>query len=192
MGDAQDDRARAAQLPEGDVIRVLLEQHGQIRDLFAEVKRSNGPEKREAFDALRALLAVHETAEELVLRPVTARVAGQQEADARNHEEEEANAVLAMLEELDLNDPEFDIRLTAFQQAVDEHAEAEEHGEFAQILSHCDEEERQGLGRRVKAAEAMAPTHPHPEVDPGSTKQKLVGPFAAMVDRVKDTLAKAV
>ncbi len=45
---------------------------------------------------------------------------------------------------------------------------------------------------RIKAAEAFAPTHPHPNADPGSTKQKLVGPFASMVDRVKDALSKAV
>lgn len=192
MGDATDDRARAADLPEGDVIGLLLEQHGRIRDLFHEVKRANGPEKQELFDDLRALLAVHETAEELVLRPVTVRVAGQEVADARNREEQEANAVLAMLEDLDLNDPEFDIRLARLERAVDAHAEAEETGEFAQVLAHCDADERHHLGRRLRAAEAMAPTHPHPEVDPGSTEQRLKGPFAAMVERVRDTLGKAV
>src|SRR5438128_625976 len=105
MGDAAEDRAKAAQLPEGDVIRVLLEQHARIRDLFAEVKRANGPDKKEAFDSLRALLAVHETAEELVLRPVSAEAAGQQVVDARNREEADANAVLADLEDMDLDDP---------------------------------------------------------------------------------------
>lgn len=54
MGDAPGDRARAAELPDGDVIRVLPEQHAQIEDLPAEVKRSDAPAKKEAFDALRA------------------------------------------------------------------------------------------------------------------------------------------
>jgi hemerythrin superfamily protein len=192
MGDAAEDRAKAAELPKGDVIGVLLVQHAQIKDLFAEVKRSNGPDKKEAFDALRALLAVHETAEEMVLRPVSAEAAGQEVVDARNREEADANAVLADLEEMDLDDPEFDIRLEAFRKSVDEHAEAEETDEFSQIVARCDEEERRSLGTKIKAAEAMAPTHPHPKVDPGSTEQKLVGPFASMVDRVKDALSKAV
>ena len=192
MGDAAEDRAKAAALPEGDVIRVLLEQHARIKDLFAEVKRANGPDKQEKFDALRALLAVHETAEELVLRPVSADVAGQEVADARNREESDANAVLADLEGLDVNDPEFDIRLEAFRKSVDEHAEAEEKDEFSAVLASCDEERRRELGTRIKAVEAMAPTHPHPEADPGSTKQKLMGPFASMVDRVRDALDKAV
>ena len=36
MGDAAEDRAQAEQLPEGDVIRVLLEQHAQVHDLFSK------------------------------------------------------------------------------------------------------------------------------------------------------------
>ncbi|SFC33482.1 Hemerythrin HHE cation binding domain-containing protein [Nocardioides terrae] len=192
MGDAAEDRAKAAELPEGDVIAVLLEQHAQIKDLFAEVKRANGPDKKEKFDALRALLAVHETAEELVLRPVSAELAGQDVVDARNREEADANAVLADLEGMDVESPEFDIRLEAFRKAVDEHAEAEEKDEFPEILAGCDEERRRDLGRKIKAAEAIAPTHLHPESDPGSTKQKLVGPFASMVDRVRDAISKAV
>lgn len=192
MGDAAEDRAKAAELPEGDVIGVLLEQHAQIKDLFAEVNRSNGPDKKEAFDALRALLAVHETAEEMVLRPVSADAAGQDVVDARNREEAEANEVLSMLEDLDLDGADFTTRFEAFQKSVDEHAEAEENEEFPRILERCDEDERRNLGRKVKAAEALAPTHPHPDVEPGSTQQKLVGPFAAMVDRAKDALAKAV
>lgn len=192
MGDASEDRANAAKLPEGDVVAVLLEQHAQIKDLFAEVKRANGPDKQEKFDALRALLAVHETAEELVLRPVSAEVAGQDVVDARNREEADANAVLSDLEHLDLESPEFDIRLEAFMKSVEEHAEAEEKDEFSRIVAGCDEEKRRDLGRRIKAAEAMAPTHPHPASDPGSTKQKLIGPFASMVDRVRDALSKAM
>jgi hypothetical protein len=38
MGDANEDRAKARALPEGDVVRVLLEQHAQIRELFTQVK----------------------------------------------------------------------------------------------------------------------------------------------------------
>ena len=76
MGDAAEDRTKAAQLPEGDVILILLEQHARIRELFADVKSAEGERKQHAFDELRALLAVHETAEEMVLRPVSRDAAG--------------------------------------------------------------------------------------------------------------------
>jgi hemerythrin superfamily protein len=189
MGDANEDRAKARALPEGDVVRVLLEQHAQIRELFTQVKNETGEEKKKTFDALRALLAVHETAEELVLRPVTEKVAGQGVAQARNQEEKEANEVLAQLEKLSLDDADFVTKFAAFEQSVDQHAEAEEHEEFPQILANCDENERKTMGTKVKAAEAMAPTHPHPSVAGNRPAQMLTGPFAGMVDRVRDALS---
>lgn len=191
MGDAAQNRARAATLPHGDVIRVLLEQHAQIRDLFTTTITTTGQDKKESFDALRALLAVHETAEEMVLRPVTAGIVGETVTEARNAEEKEANEFLAELEMLDVNDPDFDARLKAFEKTVDEHADAEEKEEFEPIIAACDAEKRQKMGTKVRAAEAAAPTHPHPSVEPGSTRQRVVGPFAALVDRAKDAISKA-
>lgn len=191
MGDPTQDRAKAATLPEGDVIRLLLEQHARIRELFTEVKQATGKEKKEAFDDLRSLLAVHETAEELVLRPVTSKVVSDSVAQARNHEEAEANKVLERLERLDAEDPAFDSQLVDFESSVDQHAESEEHEEFDQIIANCDEQERQKMGTKIRAAEAAAPTRPHPSVEPSSTKQRVVGPFAGLVDRVKDAITGA-
>jgi len=191
MGDATEDRAKASALPEGDVIRVLLEQHARIRDLFAQVKNETGEEKQKTFDALRALLAVHETAEELVLRPVTEKVAGEGVASARNQEEKEANEVLAELEKLSVDDPGFAAKFEAFEKSVDDHAEAEEHEEFSQVLAQCDEDQRKTMGRKIKAAEALAPTHPHPSVAGDRTAQMLTGPFASMIDRVRDVVSSA-
>lgn len=191
MGNAMQDRAEAAKLPDGDVIKVLLEQHAQIHDLIERVMSGAGEAKKEAFDSLRALLAVHETAEEMVLRPVSSKVAGEDVAQGRNEEEKEANEVLAALEKMDVTSADFDQQFAKFATAVDKHAEAEEAGEFPAILDQCSEDERRSMGTKIKAAEATAPTHPHPSVEPSSTGQKVVGPFAALVDRAKDAISKA-
>ena len=192
MGDAAEDRRKAKKLPEGDVVRVLLEQHARIRDLFAEVKSETGEHKKHAFDELRALLAVHETAEEMVLRPVTKSAdGGLQVADARNQEESEANHVLKQLESLDVESPEFDEMLADFEKAVDSHAEAEENEEFPLILESCDEGDRQNMGRSMLAAEKVAPTHPHPSTAGSTAKQYAVGPIASLIDRTRDAI-KAV
>ena len=189
MADAMQDRAKAAQLPEGGVIRVLLEQHARIRELFADVRSATGGHKQQAFDELRALLAVHETAEEMVLRPVTNDVAGRDVADARNEEEKEANKILAQLEDLDCGSVEFDNLLASFEKSVSDHAEAEEQDEFPAVLSGCDPDQRQGMGKRIKLAEKIAPTHPHPMAAGSPTAQWVVGPFASLVDRAKDALS---
>jgi hemerythrin superfamily protein len=192
VGEAAEDRAKAAELPEGDVVRVLLEQHARIRELFEDVKTAEGVHKQHAFDELRALLAVHETAEEMVLRPVTKKTAGDEVAEARNDEEAEANEVLAELEKLDVGSTEFDSRLTEFEKAVDEHAEAEESQEFPAILSQCEEDQRQTMGRHLRAAEAIAPTHPHPSTAGSTTAQFAVGPVASLVDRTRDAIRSAM
>jgi hemerythrin superfamily protein len=188
MGEAQEDRAKAAQLPEGDVIRILLEQHARIRELFADVMSAEGEHKSQAFDELRALLAVHETAEEMVLRPVSKDAAGEAVADARNSEEAEANEVLKQLEKLDVSSAEFDSMIAEFEKSVSEHAENEENQEFPHILSSCDEEKRQSMGKQLKRAESIAPTHPHPSTAGSPTAQWAVGPFASLVDRARDAL----
>jgi hypothetical protein len=46
------------------------------------------------------------------------------------------------------------------------------------------------MAAAVKAAEAMAPTHPHAGVE-SAAANLLVGPFAAMMDRTRDVLRKA-
>jgi len=188
MHDAPEDRIRAADLPEGDVIRILLDQHERIRKLFRDVSTAEGAHRSQAFDRLRALLAVHETAEEMVLRPVTSKVAGDSVARARNHEESEANKVLAELERSDVASPEFLVRLAGFETSVTEHADAEEREEFPHILSACDEARRQAMGRMLRAAEAVAPTHPHPSVAGSPAAQWAVGPFASLVDRARDAI----
>ena len=191
MGDAAEDRVSAAQLPEGDVIRILLEQHARIRELFADVKSAEGDHRQHAFDELRALLAVHETAEEMVLRPVTRDVAGQAVFDAHLQEEAEANEVLKHLESLDVTSADFAAELESFEAAVDQHAEAEETEEFPHVLSSCDEDKRRVMGTQILAAEKVAPTHPHPSAAGSVTAQYAMGPFASLVDRTRDAI-KAV
>jgi hemerythrin superfamily protein len=190
MGDAAEDRQKAAQLPEGDVIRFLLNQHAQIRDLFDEVQASHGDERRHAFEELRALLAMHETAEEMVLRPVTEKIAASGVAEARNAEEQEANEVLKKLEDVDLESPDFDRQFAELKEAVDAHAESEEHEEFPAVLEACDLDQRRSMGRRMEAVEKVAPTRPHPSTAGSPAKQWTVGPFASLIDRAKDAISK--
>lgn len=189
MGGAAEDRAEAAKLPEGDVIRILLEQHARIQGLFDDVASTSGDHKQTAFDELRALLAVHETAEEMILRPVSTPLAGDGVADARNQEEAKANEVLAELEKLDVTSSDFDATFRSFQQSVVQHAENEEKEEFPAVLDQCDADKRRSMGERLKAVESLAPTHPHPSTAGSPVKQWAVGPFASLVDRTKDALS---
>ncbi|WP_045878113.1 hemerythrin domain-containing protein [Pseudofrankia sp. DC12] len=187
MSEADVERARAAALPADDVVAVLLNQHARIRDLFAEVRTETGQHKQQAFDELRALLAVHETAEEMIVRPVTSQVE-KAVATARDHEEDEASHVLKALEKMDVNSAEFDARLADFERAVSDHAEHEESEEFPRVRGVRDEEELEKMGRRLRTAEKIAPTHPHPSTAGSTAAQWTVGPVASIIDRVRDAV----
>lgn len=158
MSGAAEDRKKAATLPDGDVIRILYEQHAQIQDLFERVEKARGEERQKAFDQLTALLAAHETAEQDVLRPVSRETAGDDVVQARLQEEQKANQVIAELNTLDVSSTAFDRMFADFKQAVVDHAEHEENDEFPSVLKERDEDERRVMGERLSNAEATAST----------------------------------
>ncbi|MDJ1132190.1 hemerythrin domain-containing protein [Streptomyces iconiensis] len=188
MSTAQIERAQAARLPEDDVVGILLTQHARIRDLFAAVRNGPAERRQERFDQLRMVLAVHETAEEMVVRPRTKELVGEREAEARNEEEKEATKVLSELERLDVDSERFRTLLDEFEESVSEHADREEREEFTVLRRVYDQEQRSRLGKRLLAVEKVAPTHPHPATAGSRTAQWAVGPFASLVDRARDAV----
>jgi hypothetical protein len=177
-----------------DVVEFLKGQHNQIKDMFDDVLYASEPKAREkAFVDLRHLLAVHETAEEMVVHP---RARGELDngdavVDARLHEEHEAKQQLSELEGMDVDSQEFLDAVKVFRDAVVEHAEREELEEFDLLQRELAPEELKRMTSAVRAAEAIAPTRPHPGVE--SAKLNFaVGPFASMVDRARDVISAAL
>ncbi|GAB2751144.1 hemerythrin domain-containing protein [Streptomyces bullii] len=176
-----------------DVVALLMRQHGDIRNLFDEVERTDGDERRVAFRRLVRLLAVHETAEEEVIHPFTRTSVpdGEKVVDARLTEEREAKEVLSRLDGMDPDDPKFLPRLLALRLDVMAHARAEERYEFIHIRRHADKARLASMATALRAAEALAPTHPHPGTE-SATKNLALGPLAALVDRTRDAVRKAL
>lgn len=158
--------------------------------MFDEVMQSVGHARQEAFDRLRRLLAVHETAEEQIVHPRARRILddGQQVIDDRLQEEHDAKQVLAELEQLDVNSEEFVAKLETFREDVLAHAAAEEREEFGYLSDALTSEELGSLGRAAEVAERLAPTHPHAGVE-SVPAHLLTGPFAAMLDRSRDLIS---
>src|SRR3954464_8672214 len=86
----------------GDLVDQLLQQHEMARTAINGVARTTTAESRqEAFDALRELIDKHETAEEMIVRPLTRETAsGEPVAEARMEVENESKDVLKELEPL--------------------------------------------------------------------------------------------
>jgi hemerythrin superfamily protein len=175
-----------------DVVTFLIEQHQQIRQLFAKVEAAHSQEREQAFLDLRRMLAIHETAEEEVVHPRARRelVGGEYVVDASLAEEHAAKELIATLEGVqDVDTLEFDEQLSSLKAAVIAHAEHEERQEFSQLAVELDAEQLRRMGQAARLIEQFAPTRPHPGLESGAANM-LVGPFASMLDRTRDFLTR--
>jgi hemerythrin superfamily protein len=172
-----------------DVVDLLLDQHNQIKALLARVTNATGTDKRDTFQDLVRLLAVHESAEEEIVHPSARTIeGGDQIVEARLREEDQAKHVLAKLDELGVDHPDFDGKFATFTEAVLAHAAHEEAEEFPGLRRNTSPERLSRMADAVKAAEAMAPTKPHPATGESAIANLLTGPPLAIFDRARDRM----
>ncbi|MEU5872854.1 hemerythrin domain-containing protein [Glycomyces sp. NPDC047369] len=178
--------------PEEDVVDLLLAQHAQIEQLFLLVIGGTGDTRRDAFDDLVKLLAAHETAEEEVVHPLARTLpggGGDAMVDDRLDEERQAKETLQTLIEGGVDADGFETGIVLLREAVLLHARHEERYEFPQLRQHVPVDRLRSLATAVRAAEASAPTRPHPSAQ--SAKGNLAaGPVLAVIDRVRDAVRK--
>ncbi|MEW2146312.1 hemerythrin domain-containing protein [Micromonospora vinacea] len=178
--------------PEEDVVDLLLAQHAQIEQLFLLVIGGTGDTRRGAFDDLVKLLAAHETAEEEIVHPLARTLpggGGDAMVDDRLDEERQAKETLQTLIEGGVDADGFDTGIVLLRDAVLVHARHEERYEFPHLRQHVPVDRLRSLATAVRAAEASAPTRPHPSAQ--SAKGNLAtGPVLAVIDRVRDAVRK--
>jgi hemerythrin-like domain-containing protein len=175
---------------EQDVVDLLLEQHDEIKSLFSQVETAQGAAKRELFEDLVRLLAVHESAEEEVVHPTARRKLddGEQVVDERLEEEDEAKHALAELYDMGVDHSEFNGKLSTLAQAVTQHAMREESEEFLRLRQTLEPDQLRRMAGALRAAEATAPTRPHPRAGESAAANILAGPPLAIFDRVRDAV----
>jgi hemerythrin superfamily protein len=173
-----------------NVVELLVEQHTEIKGLFRDLSQAQGDRKRDLFEDLVRLLAVHESAEEIVVHPTARKEIdnGENVVESRLHEESEAKETLAELYDLGVDHPEFDGRLAEFAENVIDHANHEEREEFSQLRAKLPEDRLRTMAGALRAAEATAPTKPHPATGASAVANGVAGPPLAVFDRVRDAV----
>lgn len=176
-----------------DLVSAIRQDHEEIRSLISGVELpSDAATRQESFDHLVRKLAVHETAEEEVVRPAVRQAGGDDIADRRNDEEASAKRTLSDLERLGVESPEFASTFQTLKAEVLAHAEREEQEEHPLLLQGQSQERLETLAGAFRAAEAAAPTHPHPHGPESAVGNVAVGPAVALVDRARDAVRKAL
>jgi len=181
---AQQDTATKSTAPE-----LLRQQHQNVKRMFSEMSRVRGKDRDDLFDCLRKTLAVHETAEEMIIYPEVRQI-DNDVVEARLSEESEAKKVLAQLEKLTPSDSKFDSMFDEFRAAVLQHATAEETEVFPLLEQNVPGARLLEMAEAILIAERVAPTHPHPHGPETALGNLMVGPFVAMVDKVRDKIAE--
>ncbi|MGH9047378.1 MAG: hemerythrin domain-containing protein [Acidimicrobiales bacterium] len=173
--------------PPDGIVNLLLEDHRSAEQRFSEFATA-GPEARpELFWKLTDELVRHEVAEEVVVYPeIRSLPGGARLAGARINEQSEAEQQLARMEKLDATSPEFMAEFTDLKAAVLDHAKSEEAEVFPLLAAERSSAEQVSLGERYQAAKRSAPNHPHPHAPDTPPGNKIVGPVAALVDRIRD------
>jgi hypothetical protein len=178
--------------PDVDVVDLLLTQHARVEEQFLLVLGATGAARQEAFDDLVRVLAVCETAEEEVVHPLSRSNADSDGiVDDRLQEERQAEELLSEILDAHVNSPGFEATLLVPRTAVLTHARYEERYEFPQLRAKVPPDRLRALVTAVRAAEAAAPTRPHPGTE-SATASLVAGPALAVVDRVRDVVRKAV
>jgi hemerythrin superfamily protein len=178
--------------PQQDVVDLLLTQHAQIEELFLLVTGGEGDVKRDAFEDLVRMLAVHETAEEEVIHPLSRTLPGGNDdmIDERLDEERQAKETLKTLIEAGIDADGFDEGVLLLRKSVLEHARHEERYEFPRLRQHVPPDQLKLLATAVQAAETAAPTRPHPGAE-SATANAVAGVPLAVIDRIRDAARSA-
>jgi hemerythrin superfamily protein len=174
-----------------NVIDLLSKDHAEVDELFRRVNLSEKPETIE--DLTRQIvheLSVHAAVEEQFVYPlIRAKVDdGSELADEAIDEHQEAKRLLADLEKQEAGSAEHSKTMDELIAAIRHHVEEEEGEVFPKLRANVDEATLDKLGTVVEEAKKLVPTHPHPLVPGTATAQLVAGPWAAVVDKVRDAV----
>ncbi|MEV0148798.1 MULTISPECIES: hemerythrin domain-containing protein [unclassified Nonomuraea] len=176
-----------------DVITVLVTDHREVEQLFAELETMIGAiGERPQTLAEQAVIELvrHSVAEEAYLYPaVREHVPGGDElADKELAEHAEAEETMKRLERLEPGDDDFWPVLEELMREIRHHVQEEEGDLFPRLRAACPPEALTELGAKVERAKKLAPTRPHPSAPDKPPADKLLAPGAGLIDRLRDAL----
>jgi iron-sulfur cluster repair protein YtfE (RIC family) len=152
-------------VPTDDLISLLAQDHEAIKERFSELGHADPKVRGQLFRELTDQLVRHEVAEEVVVYPALRQEpGGDAVAEARVHEESEAEQLLARLEKLDPTTEEFRGAIRDLESAVLDHAQKEEAEVFPLLAANEESGFLALLGQKFKGEKLAAPNHPHPRL----------------------------
>lgn len=154
-----------------NVLEILTSQHREVDDLLEKIEQGKG-DQQALFMELADKLAAHAAAEEKVFYPA---VMSEQTSELLHESVEEHLAVKRVLADLitmDIDDEEFDAKLSVLKEQVSHHAHEEEEGKlFPQLRAALSPDELAAIGNEYLVLfETLMQSHPYRNV-PGEIQE---------------------
>jgi hemerythrin-like domain-containing protein len=176
---------------------VLASDHEQVKRLLSQFEvapAASGTNdsllgaRKKMAETLVIEESKHEAVEEMYFWPAVRKLLpdGDKLADQAISQEQEGKDVLAKLDKLDADDPEFSRLVTEFIRLGREHIAFEETQVWPALREVMTEVESAELGDKLAEGKKTAPTRPHPHTPPSPGVLKAAGPAAAAADRARD------
>ncbi len=156
-----------------NALELLKNQHDEVDALIKGIEEcEDAEEKAQLFDELADSLAAHAKIEETIFYPAV--MAKQTEEVLLESVEEhlQIKRVLADLIELDVEDEQFDAKMSVMKEEIEHHAREEEEGElFPKVKKLLSKEELSALGGEMLSMfEQLLDGEPRRDV-PGETAE---------------------
>src|SRR5438270_11842509 len=180
-------------MPSMDVIDLLTNDHAEVNALFGRYKQASKPDtKQELANEVVHELSVHAAVEEQFVYPLMRAKLddGGKKADHAIEEHQEVKRLLADIEKLDPDNADFDKKMAKVTESVQHHVQEEEGELFPELRQATEAGTREKVGSVVEKAKSLVPTHPHPLVPGTATAQLVAGPWASIVDHVRDLVSR--
>lgn len=177
-----------------DVVAILVHDHREVEEMFEKLESGgigDARNRRAVVEQVTVELVRHSAAEEQYLYPAVREYlpGGGALADREIAEHAEAERLMKELEHTDHGEPYFEELVTRLIGTVRAHIAEEEDDLFPRLTRTCDTETLLDLGDKVAAAKKIAPTRPHPSLPHTPPGNRVAGPVAGVVDRVRDALS---
>lgn len=175
----------------GNIIDDIIDDHREFEQLFAQIKSGDPRTRSEVVEHVIAEIVRHAIAEEQYIYPVAREVLpnGDELVEHEIAEHSEAEEVMKEIEKTDTNDPKYGELVEEFIADIRHHIEDEESKLLPQLRDACPRERLQELSETFQRAKNLAPTRPHPLAPDRPPANRILGPGAGLVDRVRDALS---
>jgi hemerythrin superfamily protein len=136
-----------------NALKLLEEQHAEVEELLTKLENVRSEEKRKAlFTEMADKLAAHATIEEKLFYPAVKSRKTEDLVLESTEEHLSIKRVLADMLTLEVDDEQFDAKLSVLKEQVDHHAHEEEEKElFPKVRKLLSKDELEGLGGEMAA-----------------------------------------